>query len=122
MALPVIKSEALVSGQELRLSMAPSPTGDQRMEPVAMTLFSEGQRHLVSVVRNDSGEYIASEKPVPSALQINDKAIGKPARPSVYTALFMPVPLREGLPVEHDRDDPAHARLRRRFQAPGLAD
>lgn len=98
-ALPIIKVGTLVSGQELRLVMAPSPTGDQRMEPIVVTLFSEGQRHLVSVVRNDSGEYIASEKPVPSALQVTDKAIGKPARPSVYTALYASA-IAEGLPTD----------------------
>ncbi len=47
-------------GQQVHVRLVPSPTKPDQMEPAGFTLFGTGHTHLVSVTRDDSGEFTAS--------------------------------------------------------------
>ena len=51
---------ALVPGQEVRITLVPSLTQADKKEPARFSIFSDGHDHLVTVMRNASGEFVAS--------------------------------------------------------------
>ena len=55
---------ALVPGQEVRITLVPSLTQTGKNEPAGFSIFSDGHDHLVSVVRSAAGEFVASAQPL----------------------------------------------------------
>lgn len=55
---------ALVPGQEVRITIVPSLTQADKKEPAGFSIFSDGHDHLVTVVRNAAGEFVASAQPM----------------------------------------------------------
>ena len=55
---------ALVPGQEVRITLVPSLTQADKKEPAGFSIFSDGHDHLVSVVRSAAGEFVASAQPL----------------------------------------------------------
>ncbi len=55
---------ALVPGQEVRITLVPSLTQSDKKEPAGFSIFSDGHDHLVSVVRSAAGEFVASAQPL----------------------------------------------------------
>jgi murein DD-endopeptidase MepM/ murein hydrolase activator NlpD len=99
-AAKVLEADKLSSGEELRLTLVPSPTGDNRMQPMLVTLFSEGHGHLVSIARTPEGEFVASENPLAANLtkQIEELQNGS-EHTSLYTSLYSTA-LSQGLSQE----------------------
>lgn len=55
---------ALVPGQEVRITLVPSLTQTDKKEPAGFSIFSDGHDHLVSVIRSAAGEFVASAQPL----------------------------------------------------------
>ncbi|MFN0219451.1 MAG: M23 family metallopeptidase [Hyphomicrobium sp.] len=51
---------ALTPGQEVRITLVPSLTVANAKEPARFSVFSDGHDHLVTVMRNAAGEFVAS--------------------------------------------------------------
>lgn len=83
---------SLSAGQEVRITLVPSLTQKDRKEPARFSVFSGGHDHLVSVMRNASGEFVASRSPAigeeiaSAALGDSDKASTSSIYASVYYA------------------------------------
>jgi len=82
----------LKQGHEVRITLVPSLTRQDRMEPARFSIFSDGHDHLVTVTRNAAGEFVASSSPffdqdiINAALGFNDKASSSSVYASVYYA------------------------------------
>ena len=55
---------AMLPGQEVHVTLVPSVTRANRVEPVRFSVFGEGQDHKVTVTRNAAGEFVASASPI----------------------------------------------------------
>lgn len=55
---------ALVPGQEVRITLLQSLTQADKKEPSGFSIFSDGHDHLITVTRNASGEFVASSQPL----------------------------------------------------------
>jgi murein DD-endopeptidase MepM/ murein hydrolase activator NlpD len=81
----------LQAGQEVRITLVPSLTKQNRKEPARFSVFSSGHDHLVSVARNAAGEFVASKSPsiekeiANAALGYSDKAS---KTSSVYASVY----------------------------------
>jgi murein DD-endopeptidase MepM/ murein hydrolase activator NlpD len=80
----------LEAGQEVRITLVPSLTRQGRKEPARFSVFSGGHDHLVTVLRNAAGEFVASKSPAVeseianAALDESDRA----STSSVYASMF----------------------------------
>jgi murein DD-endopeptidase MepM/ murein hydrolase activator NlpD len=88
----VFPESSLSAGQEVRITLVPSLTQKDRKEPARFSVFSGGHDHLVSVMRNAAGEFVASKSPsieeeiANAALGDNDRASSSSVYASVYYA------------------------------------
>jgi murein DD-endopeptidase MepM/ murein hydrolase activator NlpD len=86
----VFPESNLSAGQEIRITLVPSLTQKDRKEPARFSVFSSGHDHLVSVMRNAAGEFVASKSSsieqdiAKAALGDNDRASSS----SVYASLY----------------------------------
>ena len=86
----VFPESSLKAGHEVRITLVPSLTQKDRKEPARFSVFSGGHDHLVSVMRNAAGEFVASKSPsieqeiANAALGDNDRASSS----SVYASLY----------------------------------
>ena len=86
----VFPESRLSAGQEVRITLVPSLTHKDRKEPARFSVFSSGHDHLVSVMRNAAGEFVASKSSsieqeiARAALGDNDRA----SSASVYASLY----------------------------------
>lgn len=82
----------LSAGQEVRITLVPSLTQKDRKEPARFSVFSSGHDHLVSVMRNAAGEFVASKSPAieqeiaTAARSHSDRASVSSVYASVYYA------------------------------------
>jgi murein DD-endopeptidase MepM/ murein hydrolase activator NlpD len=82
----------LKPGQEVRITLIPSLTRQDRKEPARFSVFSAGHEHLVTVMRNAAGEFVASKSPsieeeiANAALGDSDRASASSIYASVYYA------------------------------------
>lgn len=93
---PTFLARSLQKGQEVRLTLAPAPSDSGQMEPIRISLFS-GDEHEVSVTRDGSGEYVASDEPVEMVAQVRRSS--RPKRATLYTS-FYDAALNKDLPPE----------------------
>jgi murein DD-endopeptidase MepM/ murein hydrolase activator NlpD len=59
-ARSIFPETALAAGQEVRITLVPSLTQKNRKEPARFSVFSGGHDHMVTVMRNAAGEFVAS--------------------------------------------------------------
>lgn len=97
-ARTVVEGDQLLAGQELRLTMVPSPVQPDLMEPAMVSLFNEGHGHMLTVARNEAGEYMASETPIATSLLDVMRASEQQQRATLYTGLYAAA-LSQGLPA-----------------------
>ncbi len=83
----VVPNAALKIGQELRFTLIPAPSGNNQMEPIAVSLFS-GETHHVTVIRNEDGHYVASKDVVDLTVIDTKTTASYPRRANVYTSLY----------------------------------
>lgn len=92
-------SDTLQPGQTIRLTTAPSPTGDGSNVPVVFSLFSEGHEHLVTVARNTAGEYVATDQLLAGDIGLATLGDSDAQPATLYTSLYSAA-LQQGLPEE----------------------
>ena len=91
-ARKIFPESTLSAGQEVRITLVPSLTQKDRKEPTRFSVFSGGHDHLVSVMRNAAGEFVASRSPyieeeiAAAALGDTDRASSSSIYASVYYA------------------------------------
>ena len=98
MALP--PDGALPAGHELHVTLVPSVTQANRLEPVRFSLYGGGHDHKITVGRNSAGEFVSSASPVDeritrAALVEDDQ----PQASSLYTSLHYTAH-KQGVPPE----------------------
>ncbi len=76
-------------GQELHVQMVPSVTQPGQMEPAGFSIFAAGHSHLVTVKRDDGGEFRASAQIDRETLRKSLNADAKDGRLStLYAAIY----------------------------------
>jgi murein DD-endopeptidase MepM/ murein hydrolase activator NlpD len=89
-AKSVFPDGSLTAGQEVHVTLVPSLTQANRLEPSRFTVFDDGHIHRVTVARNAAGEFTASATPLgdsiaaKAALSDSDQ----PQSSSVYSSLY----------------------------------
>jgi len=96
---PVFKPKNLRRGQEIRFTLMPAPKNDARLEPVKVSLFS-GRTHNVTVVRNETGDFVASNDPIELGNGRDQRRSQRSHRATLYTS-FYNAALDQGIP--HDK-------------------
>lgn len=91
----VLPETGLTYGQEVHITLVPSLTVPDQMEPARFSLFSFGHKHLVTVYRGSSGEFVASDTALPEdtraaqRLADGDNTKSTPLYASVYYAALL---------------------------------
>lgn len=86
---PVFPVKRLRSGQEVRFTLAPAPSDVEKMEPIKISIFS-GTKHLVTVARNEAGDYTASNDPIELGGAVVAMRSSKHSRrATLYTSIYM---------------------------------
>jgi murein DD-endopeptidase MepM/ murein hydrolase activator NlpD len=88
-ARTLFPDRSMQPGYEIHLTLVPSLTRPDRMEPARFSVFADGHDHKVSVNRNAAGEFVASAKPFDS--QINRAAFsdnGDAQGSSLYSSIY----------------------------------
>lgn len=85
----IFSENALVAGQEVRITLVPSLSDPNKMEPARYSIFSDGHDHLVTVSRSAAGEFVASSKP-PFEEELQHVANGDddPQNATLYSAVY----------------------------------
>jgi len=86
----IFPESSLSEGQEVRITLVPSLTRKNSKEPARFSVFSAGHDHLVSVMRNAAGEFVASKSPAIEE-EIANAALGDSDRAStssIYASVY----------------------------------
>ena len=87
--LPTFPDRAMQPGYELHVTLVPSLTRADKMEPARFSVYADGHEHKVSVNRNAAGDFDVSATPFAS--QINRAALsdgGNTPGSSLYASLY----------------------------------
>ncbi len=99
-AKTVFADTALQPGQEVHVTLVPSVTRANRVEPVRFSVFGEGHDHKVTIARDAAGEFVASASPIDErtvrAPIVDDD---QPRASSLYTSLQYTAE-RQGVPAD----------------------
>jgi murein DD-endopeptidase MepM/ murein hydrolase activator NlpD len=89
-ARKIFPESRLEPGQEVRITLVPSLTQKDRKEPARFSVFSSGHGHLVSVMRNAAGEFVASKSPSLEP-EIANASLGDSDRASSTSSVYASV-------------------------------
>lgn len=86
----IFPENALVAGQEVRITLVPSLADPNKKEPARYSVFSDGHDHLVTVSRSAAGEFVGSSQPPFDAelLQLSKNDGSDPQNASLYAAVY----------------------------------
>lgn len=87
-AASIFPASKLTPGQEVHFTLLPSLTKPGELEPTSFSIFTEGHEHLVSVRRNDTGEFVASKEPATSAVNLRISDSGSSGSSSLASSLY----------------------------------
>lgn len=85
---PVYSEKNVIPGNEVRITLQPSLTRQNRMEPVRFSVFDEGHAHKVTVSRGDAGEFVASADPVNEEQLLRLASNDGSQNTSLYASLY----------------------------------
>lgn len=85
---PVFSEKNVAPGNEVRITLQPSLTRQNRMEPVRFSVFDEGHAHKVTVSRGDAGEFVASADPVNEEQLLRLASNDGSQNTSLYASLY----------------------------------
>ena len=84
----IFPDSALLPSQEVHVTLVPSLTRANRVEPVRFSVFGEGHDHKVTIARDAAGEFVASASPIDERVVrapiVDDD---QPRASSLYTSL-----------------------------------
>ena len=92
-AVTIFPETSLVAGQEVEITLLPSLTRQDRMEPVRFSVFATseaGKEHKLTVTRNSAGEFVASAEAINPAEELR-AAMGEGDQPqssSLYSSIY----------------------------------
>jgi murein DD-endopeptidase MepM/ murein hydrolase activator NlpD len=99
-ARSALPEAALRPGFEVHVTMLPSITRFNRLEPVRFTVLGEGHDHKVTVSRNSAGEFVASGSPVDERIvRASLTSDDQPQSSSLYASLHYTAE-QQGIPPE----------------------
>lgn len=78
---------SLQIGQEVRYTLAPAPSDTGQLEPIKVSIFT-GDQHHVTVVRDGTGDYAASDDPIEADPVTPQRAERYPQRATLYTSFY----------------------------------
>jgi murein DD-endopeptidase MepM/ murein hydrolase activator NlpD len=86
----IFPENGLAAGQEVRITLVPSLSDPNKMEPARYSIFSDGHEHLVTVSRSAAGEFVGTSKP-PFEEQLQHVANGDedPQNATLYAAVYL---------------------------------
>lgn len=86
----IFPENALVPGQEIRITLVPALSDPNKKEPARFSIFSDGHDHLVTVSRSAAGEFVGSSQPPfdSELLQMAKNDGGDPQNASLYAAVY----------------------------------
>ena len=93
---PIFKPKNMKKGQEILFTLMPAPKNETQMEPVKVSLFTNAT-HEVTIVRNDAGDYVASNDPITLKTAKNLRKLDRPQRATLYTSFYHSA-LGQGVP------------------------
>jgi murein DD-endopeptidase MepM/ murein hydrolase activator NlpD len=82
---PIYSANSIKAGQKVRYVALPKPGDGSRTEPVEIALY-EGRKHLVTVARNEAGDYKASTKEGQTKFYGRKSTV--PRRASLYQSFY----------------------------------
>ena len=97
----VFADSGLVAGQEIHITLVPSLTDQNRMEPARFSVFAEGHEHKVTLYRTSSGDFAVSATPVDEgeAARAASAASDQPQTTSLYASVYL-AGLLQNIPPE----------------------
>ena len=99
-AKTIFADTAMLPGQEVHVTLVPSVTRANRVEPVRFSVFGEGHDHKVTIARDAAGEFVASASPIDERVVrapiVDDD---QPRASSLYTSLHYTAE-RQGVPAD----------------------
>ncbi len=100
-AAPLFANTALQAGQEVHITLVPSLTRSDRMEPARLSVYADGHNHKLSISRDADGEFVAKstqfDNQASRAVFSDNDAGNKGA--SLYSSLYHSA-LVQGVPPE----------------------
>lgn len=86
----IFPENALTAGQEVRITLVPSLSNPDKLEPARYSVFSDGHDHLVTVSRSAAGEFVGTSKP-PFEEELQHVANGDddPQSATLYSAVYL---------------------------------
>jgi murein DD-endopeptidase MepM/ murein hydrolase activator NlpD len=88
-AKSIFADNAVAAGYEVHVTLVPSLTSSNRLEPVRFSVFADGHQHKVTVNRNASGELESSATPIDNQSVSMSAGDGGQARSSsLYSSLY----------------------------------
>lgn len=88
-AKTVFPDASLVAGMEVHVTLVPSLTQQNRLDPARATVYGDGHDHKVTVSRNAAGEFVASANPVDASVAragLSDS--DQPQASNLYASLY----------------------------------
>ena len=87
----VFADSGLVAGQEIHITLVPSLTDQNRMEPARFSVFAEGHEHKVTLYRTSSGDFAVSATPVDEGetARAATAASDQPQTTSLYASVYL---------------------------------
>lgn len=95
-------AEALQAGQELTFTLTQSPTDVDKLEPSTISIYSADGDHLVSVVRDDAGDFKAMSTPPRDYAELRgliEEKVSGPKSSSLYASVYHAA-LLQNVPAE----------------------
>ncbi len=98
-AAPVLSKAPLKVGEELHLTLAPSPTRSDAMDPVRVSLFGTGHQHRFTLVRDETGRFVRRAKPLLALASAPHSSGGSLRRSTLYESIYQAA-LMQNIPPE----------------------
>jgi len=93
-ARSVLPDSGLGAGMEVHITVVPSLTQANKVEPARFTVYGDGHDHKLTVARNSAGEFVASAQPMDpgigrAALSDSDQPQASSLYSSIYNSALM---------------------------------
>jgi murein DD-endopeptidase MepM/ murein hydrolase activator NlpD len=85
----IFPDSSLGAGMEVHITLVPSLTQQNRMDPARFSVFTDGHDHKVTVTRNAAGEFVSSASPIdPGMARAALSDSDQPQTSSLYASIY----------------------------------